>query len=97
MAPAVDRGSIEPFFFEAGEVGFFDWQVASCAPGMRDVSYFLCNSLPAELRGAHERELITRYLEGLKAAGVGAPGWNEAWQRYNDSEQRRCPDRRLIS
>jgi len=69
-------------FFEAREVGFFDWQVASCAPGMRDVSYFLCNSLPAELRGAHERELITRYLEGLKAGGARVPGWNEAWQQH---------------
>ncbi len=69
-------------FFEAGEVGFFDWQVASCAPGMRDVSYFLCNSLPAGLRGAHERELITRYLEGLKAGAARAPVWNEAWEQH---------------
>jgi hypothetical protein len=69
-------------FFQAGEVGFFDWQVASCAPGMRDVSYFLCNSLPAELRGAHERELIARYLEGLAAGGAKAPAWNEAWEQH---------------
>jgi Ser/Thr protein kinase RdoA (MazF antagonist) len=69
-------------FFEGKEVGFFDWQVASCAPGMRDVSYFLSNSLPSELRGAHERELITRYLEGLAAGGARAPGWNEAWRQH---------------
>ena len=34
-------------FVDGDRTGFYDWAVASRFPGMRDVSYFLCNSLPA--------------------------------------------------
>jgi aminoglycoside phosphotransferase (APT) family kinase protein len=53
-----------------GRTGFFDWAVASRFPGMRDVAYFLCNSLPTEVRRAEEDRLIDRYLSGLAAGGV---------------------------
>ena len=60
-------------FFEPDAVGFLDWQVCARAPGMRDVSYFLCTSFPSSLRAAHEHELIDVYLGALAEAGAPAP------------------------
>ncbi len=57
-------------FVEDGRTGFYDWAVASRFPGMRDVGYFLCNSLPTEVRRSEEDRLIARYRAGLAAAGV---------------------------
>jgi aminoglycoside phosphotransferase (APT) family kinase protein len=69
-------------FFVGGRVGFLDWQVASRAPGIRDVAYFLCNSAPSELRQQLERELLASYLGDLRAAGVAAPSDDDAWTAY---------------
>ena len=57
-------------FVDEGRTGFYDWAVASCYPGMRDVAYFLCNSLPTEVRRAEEAALISRYRTGLAARGI---------------------------
>jgi aminoglycoside phosphotransferase (APT) family kinase protein len=57
-------------FVDAGRTGFYDWAVAGRGPGMRDVAYFLCNSLPIETRRAEEGSLIARYRSGLAAHGV---------------------------
>ena len=56
-------------FVDAGRTGFFDWAVASRAPGVRDVAYFMCNSLPIEVRRANEEALLARYLTALAANG----------------------------
>jgi aminoglycoside phosphotransferase (APT) family kinase protein len=69
-------------YFTDGRVGFLDWQVTQCGQGMRDVAYFLINSLPTALRRSHERALITHYLDTLSAQGVRAPGADEAWAQY---------------
>lgn len=57
-------------FVDAGRTGFYDWAVACRYPGMRDVAYFLCNSLPTEVRRAEQDGLIARYRAGLAAAGI---------------------------
>jgi hypothetical protein len=49
---------------------------------MRDVAYFLCNSLPVELRRSEERDLLQRYRAGLGAAGGEAPSFDEIWRDY---------------
>ena len=54
----------------ASRPGFLDWACVAHAPGMRDVAYFLTNSLPVELRRQHERDLLERYRAGLAAAGA---------------------------
>lgn len=69
-------------FFLGDEPGFLDWQVCARAPGMRDVSYLLCNSLPSELRESGEREWIGGYLAALRARGVEAPGFDVAWRQH---------------
>jgi len=37
-------------FLDGVTVGFLDWGMVSRSPGMRDVAYYLCNSLPTEVR-----------------------------------------------
>jgi len=66
----------------AGDVtGFLDWAVVCRAPGVRDVAYVLCNSVPTEVREPIERELVARYCELLAQEGIGLdPG--EAWDQY---------------
>lgn len=69
-------------FFEGERVGLLDWQVCARAPGMRDVSYFLCSSLATEQRRRHERALLARYLEALRAHGVAASDPAAAWRQH---------------
>lgn len=57
-------------FVDDGRTGFYDWAVASPWPGMRDVAYFLCNSLPTDVRREEEDTLIARYRTGLAERGV---------------------------
>jgi hypothetical protein len=57
-------------FVDGGRTGFYDWAVASRFPGMRDVSYFLCNELPSDVRRAEEEALLTRDREALAGHGV---------------------------
>ena len=52
-------------FVDAGRTGFYDWAVAGRGPGVRDVAYFLCNSLPVETRRAEEKSLFGRVPSGL--------------------------------
>jgi hypothetical protein len=50
--------------------------------GMRDVSYFLANSIPTELRRQHERDLIALYLATLGECGVIPPAFAVAWEQH---------------
>jgi aminoglycoside phosphotransferase (APT) family kinase protein len=68
-------------FVEDGRTGFYDWAVASRYPGMRDVAYFLCNSLPTELRRDEEASLIGRYRQGLADRGITLDE-RTAWDQY---------------
>jgi hypothetical protein len=61
--------------------GFLDWAVVCRAPGIRDVSYVLCNSVPVDVREALERELIDRYCELLAGRAVELDP-EEAWDQH---------------
>ena len=61
---------IRNLFLDGDRVGFYDWAVAGRLPGMRDVAYFLCNSMSPEQRRSSQDELIARYRAGLAAHGV---------------------------
>ena len=56
-------------FVDAGRTGFYDWAVACRAPGVRDLAYFLCNSLPVETRRSEQDSLLTRYRTALAESG----------------------------
>jgi hypothetical protein len=57
-------------FVDDGHTGFYDWAVVGRGPGMRDVAYFLCNSLPTEVRRAEQDDLLARYRSALGVCGV---------------------------
>jgi aminoglycoside phosphotransferase (APT) family kinase protein len=57
-------------FLDGERIGFLDWGVTAVAPGMRDVAYVLCNSIPAELRRAGEADWLERYRRTLAENGV---------------------------
>lgn len=62
-------------------MGMIDFQGMQWCHGMRDVQYFLINSLEPEVLAAHEGELIQGYVDALGRRGV-ALGVKEAWERY---------------
>ena len=69
-------------FLDGSEVGLLDWACTCRAPGIRDVSYYLCNSVPTSVRQECESMLLTRYLEKLNAAGGIAATFDDAWYQY---------------
>ncbi|WP_286199015.1 phosphotransferase [Mycolicibacterium sp. ELW1] len=71
------------FAWPDGRSGLLDWQVIWRGPGLREVSYWMTTGLEPELRRTHERELIARYLDGLRAGGVDAvPSNDVAFDQY---------------
>ena len=68
-------------YFQNGEAGLLDWQVTQYGQGMRDVGYFMVNSLPEALRLAHQEELIRHYLATLKEMGISLD-FETAWRQY---------------
>jgi hypothetical protein len=66
-----------------GRSGLLDWQVIWQGPGLREVTYWMTGGLDPDVRRKHERELLERYLEGLRAGGVAdVPSLDAAFQRY---------------
>lgn len=61
--------------------GFLDWAVLCANPGIRDVAYTICNSLPHEVRARMERPLIDRYRNLLADAGIALDA-DSAWNGY---------------
>jgi hypothetical protein len=71
------------FAWADGRSGLLDWQVVWRGPGLREVSYWMTTGLEPEMRRAAERDLIERYLEGLRARGVkDVPAFGTAFDRY---------------
>jgi hypothetical protein len=66
-----------------GRAGLLDWQVVFRTRGVREISYFVAGGLDRDLRRAHEKDLIQRYLGGLANAGVpDPPSFEQAWDDY---------------
>ncbi len=57
-------------FVDDGRTGFYDWAVVGRGPGMRDVAYFLCNSLPTDVRRSEQHTLLASYRCALEDNGV---------------------------
>lgn len=66
-----------------GRSGLLDWQVVWQGPGLREVTYWMTSGLDPDVRRQHERDLLERYLEGLRAGGVpDVPTPDAAFERY---------------
>jgi Phosphotransferase enzyme family len=68
-------------FVDRTRTGFLDWAVLARAPGIRDVAYVLCNSIPTEIRRASERDLVARYCALLEGTGITLT-LDDAWEQY---------------
>ena len=67
-------------------MGWLDFQLSHRGCYSRDLTYIITTALPIERRRAHERELITFYLEELRRLGVAeTPSWQEAWLLHRQS------------
>ena len=66
-----------------GRSGLLDWQVIWRGPGLREVTYWMVTGLDPDIRRDHERDLLARYLDGLRKGGVTeVPSQDEAFERY---------------
>ena len=63
-------------------IAIIDWQGPLIGCGMVDVALMLGQSTRTEVRREHEQDLVARYVEGLKAAGVEGYDQEAAWQDY---------------
>ena len=61
---------------------FIDWQGPVRGRGPVEVAFLLAQSTKMEVRRAHEKELIQRYLDALQAQGVTGYSFDEAWEDY---------------
>lgn len=69
------------FFWHDNQPGFLDWQLVRIGEGMADVAYLLATALEADVRRAHETDLIKTYATELKIQGI-ACDFDQLWPRY---------------
>jgi Ecdysteroid kinase-like family len=69
------------FFVSGDEMGMLDWQAPHWGKGIRDVQYFLIDSLPVDVLAAHERELVEYYVQRRAHYGA-AINLQQTWQEY---------------
>jgi aminoglycoside phosphotransferase (APT) family kinase protein len=59
-----------------------DWQCVRRGHWSIDIGYHIASALETSDREKNERDLLVHYLEQLRANGVDAPRWDEAWDEY---------------
>lgn len=69
------------FFVSGEEMGMLDWQAAHWGKGIRDVQYFLTDSLPVATLAEHEQDLVAYYVERRAHHGQ-AIDLAQTWQEY---------------
>jgi hypothetical protein len=69
----------------ADHVGVLDWQVSYRGAGVGDVAYLISQSMTAETRRAHDRDIVSAWYDELCSSLGGAPdGYSraDAWDGY---------------
>lgn len=69
------------FFVSGDEMGMLDWQAVHWGKGVRDVQYFLIDSLPAKVLAEHEREFVNYYVSRRAVHGTAIDP-EQTWQDY---------------
>ncbi len=59
-----------------------DWQISGRGKSVFDITYFMCQSLPATLRRDIEKDLIQMYIDELNQHGVTDYSVDACWQDY---------------
>lgn len=77
---------LENLFFGAGAhqapLVVIDWQGPLLSRGIDDVAFFLAQNAQTEVRRAHERRLVRRYVERLAELGVEDGDFESCWRDY---------------
>jgi hypothetical protein len=67
--------------------GLVDWQLAVRGHFMHDVGYLIATGLSVAQRRQHERDLLTYYLDRLRAEGLAdAPTFDATWGEYRRAQ-----------
>jgi thiamine kinase-like enzyme len=69
------------FFMTGDEMGMIDFQGVHWSKGIRDVQYFLINSMPEERLAELEHELVAFYADEVTRSGAPLAA-DEAWDQY---------------
>ena len=72
---------VDNLLFGGERVVVVDWQTVGLGPGPADLSYLLGTSLVPAERRLRERELVARYVAGLRAQGVEVDD-DAVWSGY---------------
>lgn len=67
---------------ECPPLAVIDWQITCRGRGIFDVAYLLCGGLEADVRRAHERDLVRMYYDILIENGVGGYSYEQCWREY---------------
>ena len=59
-----------------------DWQISGKGKGIFDVTYFMCQSLPSEVRREVETDMLRMYVARLAEAGVPDYSFEQCWHDY---------------
>ena len=77
---------LENLFFGVSEdqapLVIIDWQGPLLARGIDDLAFFLAQNAQTEVRRAHERRLVRRYVERLTELGVAGCDFEPFWRDY---------------
>ena len=69
------------FYISGDDMGMLDFQAVHWGNGVRDVQYFLIDSLPVEVLAANEQDLLRYYVERRAHYGT-AIDFDTSWQQY---------------
>lgn len=70
------------FLDSEAQPSLLDWQCVRRGHWAIDIGYHIASALETSDREKNERDLLRHYLDQLRANGVDAPGWDEAWNEY---------------
>jgi len=73
------------YYVKDAPSGILDWQMALRGCWAVDFTYILTSGLSTEDRRASEKDLLKGYLERLRARGVDAPSFDDAWLLYRQN------------
>ena len=80
---------LENMFFATSDAqpafAIIDWQSITKSSGAQDLSYYLTQSLPIDVRRRHEHALLDRYHEGLRAGGVAHYSRDQLMRDYRQA------------
>jgi aminoglycoside phosphotransferase (APT) family kinase protein len=73
------------FFADSGRVALCDWQLTGRSRGVRDLAFFLTQSLSPADRASYERPLVDAYLARLAQRGVVDYDVDQSWDDYRSA------------